>query len=60
MAPQIYCMVRQEKIIAHMVLFDSGKCVVNWLGEHSSVVVWDSFESLKAVSGPATEFCPML
>jgi hypothetical protein len=44
-------MIRDDKIVAHGVQFNSGKCVVNWTGEHCSVVVWDSLESLMAING---------
>lgn len=39
------------------VFIQTGKCVVNWLGDYKSVVVWDSFDELKKVSGhPGTSF----
>lgn len=49
--PKSFNLVRNEKIVAHGTLFPSGKAAVNWTGEYSSVVVWDSFDDLVKVNG---------
>ena len=58
MLPQIFYMQRETGIVAYGVKFNCGKCVVIWIGEHSSIVVWDSIEFLKAVCSSCltTEF----
>ena len=40
---QLFYIERNDITIASGVIFDNGKCVVSWVGEHSSTVVWDSF-----------------
>jgi hypothetical protein len=47
---KLFMMKRNNIVVAHCVQFVNGKCVVYWLGEHSSIVIWDSLESLIAVS----------
>ncbi len=49
---------RNDKIVAYGCVFiETGKCVVNWRGEYRSVVIWDSLDDLKKVSGhPGTSF----
>jgi len=37
--------------IAEGVQFHDGKCVLSWLSEHTSVVVYDSIESVEAIHG---------
>lgn len=51
--PLAFHLIRDSKIVAYGAKFPSGKCAVNWTGQHSSVVVWDSLASLKAVNGHA-------
>lgn len=36
-------------VVAQGVEFDSGKVVLTWLTEHSSIVVYDSIEAARAV-----------
>ena len=50
--------IRNDEIVAVGCIFlQTGKCVVNWLGEYRSVVVWDSIDDLRKVSGhPNTKF----
>jgi hypothetical protein len=38
-------------IVAEGVEFANDVCVVQWLGEHASTVVWPSIEHLVAVNG---------
>lgn len=39
-------------VVAEGVEFDNGKVVICWIvGEHQSVVVWDSLASVEAVHG---------
>ena len=33
------------------VVFDNGKCVLNWLTAISSISVWNSFEDAMAIHG---------
>ena len=33
------------------VVFDNGKCVLNWLTAVSSISVWDSFEAAMLIHG---------
>jgi len=48
---------RNGKIMAKGVIFNEGKCVIRWEGKHKSIVIWDSLDDLKAVSGhPGTIF----
>ena len=47
---------RNDKMVAKGVQFEDGKCVIRWDGEHSSIVIWNSFEDLQKVSGhPGTK-----
>lgn len=44
-------------IVAYGCIFPNGKCVVSWIGKHQSVVVWNSYEDMRAVNGHAdTDF----
>ena len=38
-------------IVAEGVLLSNGKCVIQWLGQFSSLVVWDNIESCLYVNG---------
>src|SRR6185437_11313557 len=49
--PEVFKMIRNDKIVADGCIFNNGKCVVNWLGEFSSTVVWNSYEDMKNVNG---------
>lgn len=50
-------LIRNDKVVALGVIFNDGKCVIRWEGEHKSTVIWDSVEDLKKVSGhPGTLF----
>jgi len=37
-------------IIAEGVLFSNGKICIRWIGQYSSLVIWDSIEDLKNVN----------
>lgn len=37
--------------VAEVVQSDTGKCVVFWLGEHPSVIVYDNVGEIRAVHG---------
>ncbi len=47
----LFDIIRDNQIVAHGVEFPNHKCVVNWIGLHQSIVVWDSFGELQAVNG---------
>lgn len=36
-------------LVAVGVEFPTGKCVVNWLGKHTTVTVYDSIEDVKFI-----------
>lgn len=48
---------RNDKMVAKGIIYDDGKCVIRWEGENRSIVIWDSLDDLKKVSGhPGTIF----
>lgn len=49
--PKSFCLIRDDKIVAYASIFSSGKVAVNWIGEYSSVVIWDSLKDLVKVNG---------
>lgn len=38
-------------VVAEGVIFSNGKCAVNWLTKHSSIVIYDSIEDVIAIHG---------
>ena len=46
---KLMTIIRDDKEIAHGVIFTNGKICVSWLGEYCSMVLWDDFESMKKV-----------
>lgn len=40
-------------IVADGVVFSNGKVVIHWLGETSSIVVWDSLDDAMKIHGHA-------
>lgn len=42
-------MKRKNEIIAEGVIFNNKKCVIHWLGEKQSIVIWDNFEDAKNI-----------
>ena len=48
---KLFEIVREEKVVAQGCIFQSGKCTVSWLGEYSSVAVYDSLEQVIGVHG---------
>lgn len=38
-------------VVAQDVIFSNGKCAVNWLTEHSSIIIYDSIEDVIAIHG---------
>lgn len=51
MFPKTFVMIRNFRIVAYGVIFNSKKCVINWEGESQSTVVWDSFDTMMKVNG---------
>jgi hypothetical protein len=49
--PRLFALIRNRSVVAYGCQFDNGKCCVCWLGEHSSMVIWDSIDSLKSING---------
>jgi hypothetical protein len=37
--------------VAQGVIFESGKCVLSWLTEHTSVAIYDSIDEVIAIHG---------
>ena len=48
---QLFYIERNNITVASGVIFDNGKCVVSWTGEHSSTVVWESLTSMMKING---------
>lgn len=46
-----FMMYREEQVVAHGIKFSSGRVVIEWFGENSSVVVWDSIDEAVAIHG---------
>lgn len=38
-------------VVAYGVAFPDGTCVVRWMGERRSTVVWPSIEDVEAIHG---------
>jgi len=51
MYPKSFVMIRDRRIVAYGTVFDDKKCVVNWLGENRSVVIWDTFDMMMKING---------
>ncbi len=48
--PDVLKLIRHGNIVAQGAVFSNGKCVLSWLGEHASTVVWDSIESMQKIN----------
>jgi hypothetical protein len=50
-----FVMIRKKIVVAEGVIFKQynslrqSKCVINWLGDTQSVVIWDSFDDAKKI-----------
>ena len=42
---------KPDEIQFEGVIFDNGKCVLNWKTAISSISIWDSFEDAMAIHG---------
>lgn len=38
-------------IVARGIIFESGKCAVEWVTEHQSIAIYDDVETLMAIHG---------
>jgi hypothetical protein len=43
-------LIEDNKTLAEGIIFSDGRVAVRWLGEHSSIVMWNSFEDFNKVS----------
>lgn len=51
MKPQIFEIKNKENdILAYGVSFSSGKCVLEWTGKNKLIMIWPTYEDMKAVS----------
>ena len=50
MRPQVFEIIKLNEIIAHGVVFNDNKCVMQWTGQNELIMLWPTFEDMKAVA----------
>lgn len=51
MRPQHFEIKNKENvIIAYGSVFENNKCIMQWTGQNPLIMIWPSFEDMKAVS----------